>query len=339
MLERKTVVALFEDMKQADDAMAQLRNAGIPKDDIKFADRGSLRQLVERDQESGAGMLNLLKHLFGTDYRMEFEHASPLYAEWVRKGGVLVAVHTDESHSSEAANILEVSSNRETISHRGGLAAKVIESQPLTKDQQKVEIIEEELHVGKRKVQRGSVRVVKRVTETPVEETINLRDETVTIERRPLNRVANDADLSELRDYRVEMIETAEEPVVSKEAHVKEEITIKRHVVDHQEKIRDKVRKTEVEIEGLEPSRLRDIEFRKDFTSRFAKSGRNYSEYAPAYELGSNLASEERYRNRNWTEIENDARMQWESKTPNSWKDFADAIRHGWETIRRGRVA
>jgi uncharacterized protein (TIGR02271 family) len=349
----KTVVGLFEDSKQADRAMMELHNAGIPKENIKSVDSSGFKvQRVEGNEQSGAGMLILLKRLFGTDYHTEYEHSSPLYAEWLQKGGSLVAVNTDDRHVGEATRILETYGSTETTSRVS--RAEMVEKSPVNvdqrplrsmgptetdRDQRKLEVIEEELHVGKRKIQRGSVRVVKHVTETPVEETINLRDETVIIERRPLDRIANDADLKELADSRVEMIETAEEPVVSKEAHVKEEITISRKIVDREEKIRDKVRKTEVNIEGMEPARVRDVEFRKDFTTRFGKLGRDYSDYAPAYEFGSDLATDGRYRNRDWADIENDVRRQWESKRPGSWRDFSEAVRHGWKTMRDRRAA
>ena len=53
-----------------------------------------------------------------------------------------------------------------------------------------VQAAEEELRVGKRDVGRGSVRVRSYVTERPVEEQVDLRQERVTIERRPVDREA-----------------------------------------------------------------------------------------------------------------------------------------------------
>jgi uncharacterized protein (TIGR02271 family) len=207
------------------------------------------------------------------------------------------------------------------------------------KEEETIPVFQEELHVGKRKVQRGAVRVLKHVTEMPVEETINLSDETVTIERRPLDRIASETDLKAFGDIRVEMTETAEEPVVSKEVHVTEEITITKNVVNHEEKIRDRVRKTDVAIEGMEPRRLRDVEFRKDFITRFGRLKGKYSDYAPAYELGSALAGDERFRNRDWASIENEARREWDDKRPGTWRDFGEAIRQGFETVRGRRAA
>jgi len=51
-----------------------------------------------------------------------------------------------------------------------------------------VQVAEEELRVGKREVGGGRVRVRSYVTERPVEEQVELRQEHVTIERRPVDR-------------------------------------------------------------------------------------------------------------------------------------------------------
>ena len=337
----KTVVGLFKNMTEAERVAVDLQDAGIPRNTIKIVDDRE-REIHER----AAGILGLLKRLFGTEHRMDFEHASTIYNDWVCNGGTLVAVNTDESHADQVTKILQSYGEAKIMSRTGkaGMEEKVqtlrsTEPARSLKDEETIPVFQEELHVGKRTVQRGSVRVNKHITETPVEETINLRDETVNIERHPLNRIASEADLKAFADSRVEMIETFEEPVVSKEVHVIEEITISRSFVDHEEKIRDKVRKTEVDLEGLAPEKLRDMDFRNDFSARFGKMGRSYSEYAPAYELGGAFAAEERYRNRDWASIENDVRRQWEARRPGSWKEFADAVRHGWESVRGRRAA
>ena len=49
-----------------------------------------------------------------------------------------------------------------------------------------VQLSEETLAVGKRAINRGTTRVRRFVVETPIEEQVSLRDETVTIERRPV---------------------------------------------------------------------------------------------------------------------------------------------------------
>ena len=54
-----------------------------------------------------------------------------------------------------------------------------------------IPIVEEQLRVGKRQVAGGRVRVRSYVVETPVQEQVTLRDETVRVERRPVDRPAH----------------------------------------------------------------------------------------------------------------------------------------------------
>ena len=53
----------------------------------------------------------------------------------------------------------------------------------------------EDLAVGKREVQTGGVRVYSRATASPVSETVNLREEHASVERRPVDRPATADDL------------------------------------------------------------------------------------------------------------------------------------------------
>jgi hypothetical protein len=105
------------------------------------------------------------------------------------------------------------------------------------------------------------------------------------------------------------------------------------------EPLKEPVTKAELrEVEAvpsLDTHQERITDFRNDFSARFGRLGRSYSEYAPAYELGSTLAMDERYRNRDWNDIEFEARRQWDAKGQGSWKDFRDAVRYGWEKSRR----
>ena len=53
-----------------------------------------------------------------------------------------------------------------------------------------IPVVEEEISVGTRQVERGTARIHTRVTEHPVEEAVRLREEHVTVERHPVNRPA-----------------------------------------------------------------------------------------------------------------------------------------------------
>ena len=66
--------------------------------------------------------------------------------------------------------------------------------------------------MGKRAVESGRVRVYGRVTEKPVEESVQLRDERVNVERRAVDRPVTDVDRKD--EVVVEITEMREEPVV-----------------------------------------------------------------------------------------------------------------------------
>ena len=117
--------------------------------------------------------------------------------------------------------------------------------------EQTLNVVEEELAVGKRQVQSGGVRVYTRVTETPVEASVNLREEHVTIERHAVNRPASEADFTAFKEGTIEVTETAEVPVVAKEARIVEEVVVGKAATERTETIHDTVRRTDVEVEQI----------------------------------------------------------------------------------------
>lgn len=207
-----------------------------------------------------------------------------------------------------------------------------------TSDNTAIPVIQEELRVGKREVQRGGVRIFQRVVESPVNEAVNLREEHVNVERRPVDQPISGADLAAFEEKTIELRETAEEAVVQKSARVVEEVVVGKQVSEHQEQISDTVRHTEVEIERLDAGTGADTEderyYRTHWNNNFAAQGGSYDEYAPAYSYGSSIAATDPYRGRQWNEVESNIRTDWESRNPGSaWDKFKAAIRHGWERV------
>jgi uncharacterized protein (TIGR02271 family) len=117
------------------------------------------------------------------------------------------------------------------------------------KESASIPVIEESLQVGKREVEKGGIRLRSRIVEEEVNKDVNLRDEKVRVERRPVDRAATEGDI---REENIEMTETAEVPVVSKTARVVEEVSLDKEVEQRNETISDTVRKTEVDIEKKE---------------------------------------------------------------------------------------
>ena len=111
-----------------------------------------------------------------------------------------------------------------------------------------IPVVQEDLAVGKRMVDRGTVRVRSYVMEQPVERQVDLRQETISVERRqPVT--SSDAPTGAIEERVIEVTQRAEEPVVEKRARVKEEVVVRRENSSRTETIQDTVRGTEVEVE------------------------------------------------------------------------------------------
>ena len=111
-----------------------------------------------------------------------------------------------------------------------------------------IPVIEEQLQIGKKTVETGGVRLRSRIIETPVEEDIRLKEEHVKVERESVNRPATEADFQQ---GIIEATETAEVPVVSKEAHIVEEVTLNKEVREHEHTINETLRSTEVDVDKI----------------------------------------------------------------------------------------
>ncbi|EHM01529.1 hypothetical protein HMPREF9946_01996 [Acetobacteraceae bacterium AT-5844] len=114
--------------------------------------------------------------------------------------------------------------------------------------EQVIPIVQEQVRVGKRDVERGRVRVRSYVVETPVAEQVTLREEHVEVQRRPVDRPVTDAD-DAFREQVTEARETSEEAVIAKEARVVEEVAIRKDAAERVETVHDTVRRTEVEVD------------------------------------------------------------------------------------------
>ncbi|QHL89289.1 DUF2382 domain-containing protein [Nibribacter ruber] len=129
---------------------------------------------------------------------------------------------------------------------------------PSAEGDKTIPIIEENLEIEKREVEKGGVHVSSRIVEQPVEEHVRLREERVVVERNPVNRPATDADLNSFKEGEIELTEHAEVPVVNKEARVVEEVSLEKDVEERDEVIKETVRSTEVDVDRLDDTSDRD---------------------------------------------------------------------------------
>jgi len=115
--------------------------------------------------------------------------------------------------------------------------------------EQVVPVFEERLNVGKRVVEQGHVRVRVYTVEHPVQEGVTLREQRVAVERRPVDRPASSVPGEAFKDRTIDVTTHREEPVIAKEARVKEEVVVRQEADQRTETVRDTVRHTEVEVE------------------------------------------------------------------------------------------
>ena len=115
-----------------------------------------------------------------------------------------------------------------------------------TEEEEVIALAEETLTVGKETVTSGTTTVRRFVVETPVQQQVELNHEKVIVERRkPVKNAATGETLTEVT---IEMIETAEVPVVGKSVKVREEVVVRRERTQRVETVRDTVRRDEVEV-------------------------------------------------------------------------------------------
>jgi uncharacterized protein (TIGR02271 family) len=385
----KTLVALYDTFTDAEHVVQELNADGFARNEMHLAldhtkNRTAHPSSVEWDSAyEGANLLDTL-----VDLGVPYDEAQA-YAEGVRRGGALVVVESSDDRAERGMEILrrlhpvDIHARTAQWRHEGwtGYDATAITSTPTSspatatrssqeqvhsttrvanqgarpkrvegQEEVAIPVVQEDLSIGTREVERGHVRIYSRVTEQPAEAAVRLREEKVTVERRPADRPATDADLAAAAQEVIEMTETAEEPVVTKRARVVEEVVVHKDVTEHTETIRETVRHTDVDVQrepetttearrvtALQDFAAYDSMCRKHYATTFADRGGAYTEYESAYRYGYELHINEHYRGRDWPALEADARRDWELRHPSTWERFQDAIRHAWEEVGNRR--
>lgn len=343
----KTAVALYDTENEAQQVVNELTNVGF--------NRSSIRLIDDNDSDTITTLTSAGLPRSDAD----------AYVEGIRRGGNLVMLTTEDDKIDTAVDIMdrynsvniqeraemwrgegwdmqsdldEVNSGRQaTLTGYQGRSGALHDQEEAT-----IPVVEEEMRVGKRQVESGGVRVRTHVEEQPVEESVNLREEHVNVERRPVNRAASQADFDTFDEGTLEFSEMEEEAVVDKQARVVEEVVVKKDSRERQQKVRDTVRRTDVDVERI----AGDDEVHSDFAgystnfhnhynTNYASSGLGYEAYEPAYQYGYTLHNRANMRGRSWADVEAQARTDWERDHRGTWERFKDAVRHGWESVTK----
>lgn len=358
------VVAVFDDRRQAELAREELYDVGFNRGDVNLT-FGSSETTAAGAEEAAEepSVWDRIKEFFGAEDYSAYDEAS-------RRGHIILVATVPEKKVDQVADILQrhhpidldkhtaewrksgwqgygattgttgttgygtTATTGQTVPPQQPVGKTTPGQQPVTArggiEEQKVPIVEEQLSVGKRRENRGGVLVYTHVVETPIEQDVRLQEEKVDVSRRKVDRPATDADF---REQTIEAQGFTEQPVVSKEARIVEEVVIAKKKGERTQKVRDKVRRTEVDVQEL------DKDYRQDFEKRFSGQGYTYDQSRAAYEYGRQLAEYPDYRDRDWSEVEPEARRLFEEKNPGLWDRFKDAIQHAFERARMRKAA
>ncbi len=356
------IAAVFANQANVNQARNDLINSGFSPDDMHLSqndvsgDENYDEEYTTKDESITSGIKSFFSGMFGDDNKDDAQ----LYSSAVMNGNFVLTLNlqneqdvdratevidrndpidideqTSDMESSAVDSENSISGNKEIASNNDDFNQNIKETQlQSNNDETAIPIIQEELKVGKRIVQRGGVRVFQKLNETPVSKNINLREEHVSIERHPVNQTADIADLNAFKEGTLEFRETAEEAVIEKTAKVVEEVTINKKTTAHDKVISDTIRSTSVEVEEFDDtSDPKDADCRTHFNSNYANAG-SYDDYAPSYRYGSTMSNDTRYKNAKWDDIESDAKLDWESKNVgSSWEKMKGAVRQGWEKM------
>lgn len=367
----------YGDAQSALNALYQ--EGGFTQADVKLSPSEAsteARQNALRSQktatDTGWSVGDFFRSLFGSDQHSD---DAGMYSEAVRRGSYMLSVDAQtEEQAERAADIMqrfnavdldqrssqwrssgwtgyqsdaplytadEIQKDRDLYSKTTiASATQPAGTQQSTASTGKaIPVIEEQLEVGKRVVQKGGVRIFSRVTEKPVQESVQLREEHVKVERTAVDQPASAADIEAFKEGSIEVRETAEEPVIAKSARVVEEVKVGKEVTERTETVKDTVRRTDVEVEQLGAQAaggrtIADDEYRQHWQGAYGSSGGRYEDYASAYRYGANLANQQKYQGYRWEELEPQVRSDWEATHAGSpWDRTKQAVRYGWEKM------
>jgi len=262
-----TVVGFFDDKSEADKASRKLRNDGFEDNQVDVSPYRTEGDYQEGDyhyeeEENTSGFWNWL---FGDD---DDDENRKRHSRVGARTNIVTVQSADRAQAEKAASImddcgaLDVDDYDKTLQGDRNMGTMDDSGQRLQEDRDldikgehdttehsdgSIEVMKEDISVGKREVDTGGVRIKSRIVEKPVEETVRLREERVYVTRKPVDRAVDNSEGFE--DKTISMDEHSEEAVVEKNTRVVEEISIDKDVEEHDETISETVRETKIDVQ------------------------------------------------------------------------------------------
>lgn len=293
------------------------------------------------------------------------EDEAQYYTGELNEGRILVTVRAGDRYQA-ARDILRREGAYDIEDRGGGREERSsVGTMPTTetkaattgmRDQERMQLREEQLRPRVEQVQTGEVTVGKEVVTEHQQVDVPVRREEVVVERHPVEGRPAGGDLQPGQEIRVPVNE--ERVTVEKQPVVYEEVGIGKQTVRDTEHVSDEVRREEARIEHQGDVPVRNTgsmggtgrswqemspQYRQRWQTRFGTTGGRWEDYEPYYRYGYEMANDPRYQGREWRDVEPDLRRDytsWAQRSgytgdPNGWDRYNEQIRESWDEGRR----
>ena len=224
-----SIIGLFENSNIAGKVLGELTRAGFKKDAVEIIEKVAASRITSRLVEAG----------------YEKDKAES-YGKAMQKGGALIVAEAPDDKADEALDMMR---SFKALSPEA-LLEKLGNQTP--EETQSAQVIEEELEVGVART-TGGKRLKTEVSEREVQETVTLHEETIEAERTKVDRVLKPEEAAKaFQGTTVELTATTEKPVVSKQAHVVEEVSLSKQSGERDVTVSGTVRRQDVTVEEID---------------------------------------------------------------------------------------
>ncbi|MFS2011944.1 YsnF/AvaK domain-containing protein [Azospirillum sp. CT11-132] len=226
------IVGLYKESGSAKKAFQALVAAGCQEADIEtFGGADSADKAAQ----------GLLGHGFDKELAEQYGAA-------IREGHTLVAADIADQDADAAEAILDENGSIDLPEppavKKAGNGGSV--------EQETLQSVREKVEIGKRRVAKGGVKATSEVTETPVRETVTLRDEAVDVEHRTVDRpLSAGEEKAAFGEKTIELTATSEKPEITKEARVVEEVVLSKTASEQEKTVEAVARRTDVKVEPV----------------------------------------------------------------------------------------
>jgi stress response protein YsnF len=221
------IIGLFESSDIASKVFGELTKAGFKKDAVEILQNVAASKISSRLVEAG--------------YE---KNKAESYGKAMQKGGALVVAEADDDKVDEALSTMR--------SFKALTPEALLEKLGNQTSSETAQVIEEELEVGVSRT-TGGKRLKTEVSAREVQETVTLHEENVEVEHTKINRVLKPEEADKaFQGTTVEMTATTEKPVVSKQAHVVEEVSLSKQSGEREVTVSGTVRRQDVTVEEID---------------------------------------------------------------------------------------